>query len=404
MISIEIEENPSGIKQAEIVIGIPSYNEADSIAFTTKKAAQGLRLYFSQFKCVIINCDNHSPDGTKEAFFNTPIDVPKIYISTPPGIRGKGNNLRSLFYKVCQLGAKATIVVDADLKSITPKWIKNLAEPIFNDFVFVSPLYIRHKYDGTITNSIAYPLTRALYGRRIRQPIGGDFAFSDKMAKIYAEGKYWDEMVAQFGIDVWMTTLAINKGLPICQSFMGRPKIHKQKDPAKMLGPMFSQVVGTIFDLMSPFSKNWREVKWSKPTAIHGFGFGEEELPPPVDINQKALYSGFIEGFKGYISVWERVLYEPNLHKLKEIKTFSFERFDFPAELWAKILYDFAIAYKDQVVDKETLLKALIPLYFGKIFSYTKKVARLSIQEAEEFTENECMIFEKAKPYLIERW
>ncbi|KPJ68278.1 MAG: glycosyl transferase [Syntrophobacter sp. DG_60] len=401
---IHIEENPHDIKQAEVVVGIPSYNEADSIAFPTKIAAQGLRLYFSQFKCVIINCDNHSTDGTKEVFLNTPTDVPKIYISTPPGIRGKGNNLRSLFYKVSQLGAKAVIVVDADLKSITPKWIKNLAEPVFNNFDFVSPLYVRHKYDGTITNSIAYPLIRALYGRRIRQPIGGDFAFSDEMAKNYADGRYWEEMVAQFGIDIWMTTLAINKGLPICQSFMGRPKIHRAKDPAKMLGAMFYQVIGTIFDLMSPFSKHWKEVKWSKPTAIYGFGFGETELPPPVDIDQKALYSRFLKGFEEYIAIWERILDKANLHKLKEIKTFSFEKFDFPTEMWAKTLYDFAIAYKNQVVNKEMLLKALTPLYFGKVLSYTKKVERFSIQEAEEFIENECMIFEKAKPYLIEKW
>lgn len=401
---IHIEENPHDIRQAEVVVGIPSYNEADSITFPTKQAAQGLRLYFSQFKCVIINCDNHSPDGTKEIFLNTPTDVPKIYISTPPGIRGKGNNLRALFYKACQLGAKAIIVVDADLKSITPKWIKNLAEPIFNNFTFVSPLYVRHKYDGTITNSIAYPLIRALYGRRIRQPIGGDFAFSHEMAKIYADGRYWSEMVAQFGIDIWMTTLAINEGLPICQSFMGRPKIHKQKDPAKMLGAMFSQVVGTIFDLMPPFAEHWKEIKWSKPTAIYGFGFGETESPPPVDIDQKALYRGFLRGFEQYIPVWERTVDNANLHKLNEIKGFSFEKFDFPTELWAKILYDFAIAYKNQVVSKELLLRALIPLYFGKVFSYAKKAARFSIREAEEFTENECMIFEKVKWYLIERW
>ena len=50
--------------------------------------------------------------------------------------------------------------------------------PVFEQgFDYVAPYYLRHKYDGTITNSIVYPLTRTLYGHRIRQPIGGDFGF-----------------------------------------------------------------------------------------------------------------------------------------------------------------------------------------------------------------------------------
>ena len=48
-----------------------------------------------------------------------------------------------------------------------------LSPVIKKGFDFVAPLYNRHKYDGTITNSIVYPMTRALYGHSIRHPIGG---------------------------------------------------------------------------------------------------------------------------------------------------------------------------------------------------------------------------------------
>ena len=76
---------------------------------------------------------------------NTQTEVPKIYLSTPAGIRGKGNNFKNLFEKSCDLGAQAIVVVDADLKSITPRWIKNLGEPLLQDYGYVSPIYIRHK-------------------------------------------------------------------------------------------------------------------------------------------------------------------------------------------------------------------------------------------------------------------
>ncbi|KMY66724.1 glycosyl transferase [Desulfocarbo indianensis] len=400
-----IEENPQNITEAEMVVAIPSYREAGLIAHPTTQAAQGLKRYFADRKYVLINCDNDSDDGTKEAFFGAETDgVPQIYLSTPPGVRGKGNNFHNLFRKVVQLKAKAVVVVDADLKSITPQWIKHLGEPLFNDFGYVAPLYVRHKYDGTITNSIAYPLTRALYGRRVRQPIGGDFGFSGDLARIYLASPSWSEAVRHFGIDIWMTTLAMTNNVPICQAYMGRPKIHKPKDPGSDLGPMFSQVVGTILHLMLQSTGYWMRVKWSRPTAIFGFGLGEVEMPPPVKVNQDKLAEKFSAGFKQQHGLWAKILSESIMNKVDEIEHLPPEQFDFPVQLWAKVLFDYALAYRDKVVEEEELLSSLIPLYFGKTLSFVRKTERMSVQQAEEFIENECMVFEETKPYLLERW
>jgi len=399
------EINPGKITSAEMVVSIPSYNEADNIAYPTAMASEGLVKYFGDKKSVIINCDNNSPDGTREAFLDTPTDVPKIYISTPPGVKGKGNNFKNLFKKVVGLKAQSIIVVDADLKSITPQWIKRLGEPLVSDFGYVTPLYVRHKYDGTITNSIAYPLIRALYGRRVRQPIGGDFGFSGHLAEAYLLANTWTEAVSQFGIDVWMTSLATTNSFPVCQSFMGRPKIHKPKDPGSDLGPMFSQVVGTIFELMIKTAPFWKAVKWSKPTSIFGFGLGEIEMPPAVDVDTHQLFNKFTSGFDQNPDLYREIFTEETYNKLEEIRGLSEEQFDFPTGVWVRILFEIAIAYKQNVGNNTgELLEALIPLYFGKTLAFVKKTERMAIQEAEEFIENEAMVFERAKPYLIENW
>ena len=400
----EAEVNPEKITQADLVVSIPSYNEADSIGFPTQQASEGLVQYFSDKRSVIINCDNSSPDNTKEAFLGTPTKIPKIYISTPPGVKGKGNNFRNLFRKVVELEAKAIVVVDADLKSITPEWIKHLGEPLFNDFSYVAPLYVRHKYDGTITNGIAYPLTRALYGRRVRQPIGGDFGFSGELARVYLESDIWDESVANFGIDIWMTTTALNQGAQVCQSFMGRPKIHRAKDPAAALGPMFRQVVGTIFCLTADFESYWSHIKYSKPTSIYGFGLGEVEMPPKVDVDSDKLFERFLEGFDIYGDVWGKILSGDAHKKLLEIKGMKKSVFNFPTVLWAAILYDTAISYRDKVLDTDQMLDSLIPLYFGRTFSFVKKTKRMSTRQAEETIEEDCMTFEMTKPYFVKKW
>ena len=400
----ESEVNPEQVKTAELVVAIPSYNEADSIAFPTAQASEGIVTYFPDKTAAIINCDNNSPDNTRQAFLDTPTEVPKIYISTPPGVKGKGNNFRNLFEKVVQLKAKGIVVVDADLKSITPMWIKHLAEPLFSDFSYVAPLYIRHKYDGTITNCIAYPMSRALYGRRVRQPIGGDFGFSGDLAKAYLKSTVWDDAAANFGIDIWMTTIAFNQGVQICQSFMGTPKIHRPKDPAASLGPMFRQVVGTIFSMMTHYDAFWPKVKYSKPTAIFGFGLGETKMPPKVEVDTQKLFHNFHEGFERHRDTLERVLSGDVFKKVLEIKGMTERVFNIPTDLWARILYDMAVGYREALVDQDLMMESLIPLYFGRTLSFVKLTKRMSTRQAEEAVEDVCMTFEMTKPYLVKRW
>jgi len=400
----EHEVNPDNIKKATFVVAIPSYNEADSIAFPVQQADQGIQSFFGDRDSVIINCDNNSNDGTKEIFLGIKTNTPKIYISTEPGVKGKGRNFRNLFQKIVELEAEAVVVVDADLKSITPKWIKHLGEPLFQDFGYVAPLYVRHKYDGTITNSIAYPLTRSLYGRRVRQPIGGDFGFCGKLAQIYLQSDTWSDAIANFGIDIWMTTLAMNENIPICQAFMGRPKIHRAKDPGTDLGPMFRQVVGTIFRMMIKFYPFWSNVKWSKPTSIFGFGLGETEIPPPVKVNKEVLFTKFQDGFTACSHIWEKILQKETVNKLHEVRKMNKDQFDFPTNLWINVLIDFTVAYRDKLWVENELLDSLIPIYLGKTLSYVKKAERMSIRDSEDFIEDECIQFEATKRLLIERW
>jgi len=400
----EREVNPHNIGKAEMVVCIPSYNEADSIAYPTTQADLGLKAHFGGRSSVIINCDNNSPDHTREAFLGTQTDTPKIYLSTPPGVKGKGNNFASLFQKASDLGASAVVVVDADLRSITPAWIKHLGDPLFNGFDYVAPLYVRDKYDATITNGIAYPMTRALYGRRVRQPIGGDFGFSGKVAGIFLEKRGWDQAVAGFGIDIWMTTLAIHERVQICQSFLGRPKIHRTKDPGTQLGAMFREVVGTLFSMMTYFADFWTRIKFSRPTAIYGFGLGETEMPPKVDVDRENLLRNFRAGFSEFSGTWETVLSSEVFHKLNEIGGMELRVFNFPTDLWARVLFEMAAACRDAGRDRDALLDSLVPLYFGRTLSFVKRTRHMSLKQAEETIEDDCMTFELAKPYLLKRW
>jgi glycosyltransferase involved in cell wall biosynthesis len=400
-----VVENPHHVTEADIIVGIPSYNEADNIAYPTDVASRGLVELFPDKKAVIINVDNFSTDGTKDVFLNTPTKVPKIYISTPKGVKGKGNNFKNLFEATVELNARAVVVVDADLKSITPQWIRYLCEPLQGRFDYVAPIYARHKYDGSITNHIAYPMLRSLFGLRVRQPIGGDFGFSGKLARAFLSEKLWSDKIANFGIDIWMTTIAIARRFNICQAFLGSPKVHNPKDPSKDLGPMFTQVVSTLFDLMIDFEFIWKDTFESRPSNIYGFGLGIEEKPPAVDVNTDALFSGFLEGFGKYGKIWEKIIPIPEFMEIKKLKAVTDKKmFYYHSDLWARILANFAVAYRDNQVNRDKLIESMIPFYHSRILSYVNKTEVSGVKEAEEYLENINRVFESEKYYLINRW
>src|SRR4030067_1485346 len=246
--------------KADIVVGIPSYNNAKTIGHVVRAVDAGLAKYFTDKKAVIVNSDGGSKDGTSEVIKNATIDHNALLIQHPlsmahrvttpyHGIPGKGSAIRTVFQMSVDMGASACAIVDSDLRSITPEWIELLLAPVLkegNDFV--APLYDRHKCEGTITNSMVYPMTRALYGKRIRQPIGGEFGFSGRLAAFYFGQNVWESHVARFGIDIWMTTEAIANDFKVCQTFLGA-KIHDPKDPGADLADMLLQVVATLFNL-----------------------------------------------------------------------------------------------------------------------------------------------------------
>lgn len=391
------------IGQADVMVGIPSFRNADTIAHVVKQAALGLVEYFPGFRPVLVNSDGGSTDNTRDVVLETPVPSEVLKIATPyRGIPGKGSAFHTIFEIAARLDVKLCIVVDSDLRSITPEWMKFLGRPILDErFDFVTPHYLRYKYDGTITNALAYPLTRALYGSRVRQPIGGDFGFSGDLAKVYAERDVWDTDIARFGIDIWMTTLAINEGFDVCQACMGL-KLHNNKDPGSDLGAMFHQVCATIFDLMRHYERSWMETVGSVPAPVLGEECKEE--PDVAEVSTENLLWHFRQGYEELADTWRTILRKENFREVKRCYALCDEDFEFASGLWVRTVYDFAIAYHFGSVDCNKVVDALTPLYCARTAHFVKKTEELTSFEAEIEVERTAETFEALKDYLRHYW
>ena len=404
------------IGKADIVIGIPSYNNGRTIGRVVQAANAGLTKYFPQLAGVVINSDGGSTDNTREAVLSASLDGHLLLLSTPiapahrlsvpyHGIPGKGSAFRLIFQMAALLEAKACVVVDSDLRSITPEWIDLLLRPILSaDFDFVAPYYHRHKYDGTITNSIVYPLTRSLYGMRVRQPIGGEFGVSKGLVARYLERDDWETDVARYGIDIWMTTIAIAEGFRVCQSFLGA-KLHDAKDPSSDLSAMLHQVVGSVFLLMKEYESVWRERSGSQPISL--FGFRYDVGLDPIDVNVERMVNAFCRGCQDLGDVWSMAMQPDTYAQFRELGNAACtgaRGFHMDDDLWARVILDFACAYKKHPRSAPQLLQSLTPLYLGRVASFVQQTQSLGSGAVEEEIEKLCLTFEALKPYLLNQW
>lgn len=400
----EVLKHVDEIDQADILVGIPSFRSATTIRHVIEVASEGMTKYFSDLKPVLVNSDGGSEDRTRDVALATPVPPQVEKIVTPYlGPAGKGSAFKTIFEIADRLQTKVCIVVDSDLRSITPEWISYLGEPVWkHNFGFVAPYYVRYKYDGTITNSLAYPLTRALYGVDVRQPIGGEFGLCGALTKVFSHQRIWDsEYLAKFGIDIWMTTTAICEGFKICQASMG-VKLHDAKDPSTSLGPMFRQVVATMFSLMKKYEVKWKAVRGSQPIDLLA-----HEAPArvePVAVNLHDLMNRFKAGFGEHRSNLKEILALENFERVEELTKPAEKIISYPNELWARTVYDFAVAYNFGSVSPEEVVEALIPLYFGWTASFILKTEVSGISQAESLINRLADAFEGLKPYLIEKW
>jgi len=430
-----LRDEVAKLGSADIMVGIPSFKNAATIGYVARAAQAGLVQYFADLRPVLVNADAGSPDGTQRVVVETepPDYVERILLVRPrnrlqrisltypevDGVGGKGAALRTIFQIADALGVEALVVVDSDLRSIIPEWIELLAGPVLKGgFDYVAPLYSRYKYDGTITNTVTYPLTRSLYGLRIRQPIGGDFGVSGDLVKHYLAQDDWDGEVSKFGIDIWMTTKAISGGFAVCQTRLGA-KVHDPKDPGADLGPMFSQVVSTIFRLAEAHADRWLEVDGSHDVPAYGF---ERILdPPPLVVDVKRLLDEFGKGRLTVSEEWEAALAADNYDICRRLAdeaqqavddagradraaAIEDSAFNFPDETWARVVYDMCLAHHTRRLPMDRLIASLIPLYFGRVASLIIETRELTTDRAEAFVERQARAFELAKPYFVGRW
>jgi glucosylglycerate synthase len=397
----------------DLLVGVPTHNSAETVGQTVQAIRVGLLKYFPRERVVIVNADGGSEDGTRDvvaaASINDVQHSSDLYalrtlhcISTVYGDSPATEvALRTILAAAELLRAKACAIVSPESTNINPDWIERLLRPVYrDDFDLVTPLYRRHKFDGLLLRNLVYPMTRALYAKRVREPYAVEFAFSGRFGSHLSEQQVWDHGAGGVGTEMRVTLAAMAGDFRLCQTFLG-VKQHLDRGSADLV-PAMRQTVGTLFSSLEPNFQLWsaNHVTESVPT----FGAEHDLTVEPIRVNRKRLHQLFTSGVAELEPVLQSILSAQTLAEVQAIAKLTEDDFRFPHELWVKTAYEFASSYHKSVINRDHIIQALAPLYRGKVYTFLLENRDASGDEVEAQVEALCQTFERLKPYLLDLW
>jgi hypothetical protein len=401
------------VGEVDILVGLPTHNNAKTIEPVIQAVQAGILKCFPRERAVIINADGGSQDGTPELVTGASIDdvrrasnvhalrtlhaISTRYARTPE----PGTALRTILAAADLLRAKACVVVSPDSTTIEPDWLQRLVRPISNDnFDLVSPIYHRQKFEGVLMRNLLYPMTRAIYGYRIREPYASEFAISGRLATDFLTKETWNEEWGRIGAEICLTVTAVTGKYRVCQAFLGT-KAQPDRSASDLVSAM-RRTVGALFSLLDSNVPFWSTISGSQPVPT--LGVPSENMPEPVRVNRKHLREMFATGVAQLEPVFRSILSASTLSELQRIAALEVSEFNYPADVWAKTVFEFAASYHKAVISRDHIVQALVPLYRGRTLSFLMENRDVSGEDIERNVESLCGEFEHLKPYLLEVW
>jgi glucosylglycerate synthase len=397
------------VGDVDLLVAIPTHNDSKTIGGVVRAAEQGLLRNFGRQRAALMNVDSGSRDGTLQAVreasaLGATNEVESLrtlrWIKTNCGGAGTGAVLRTILAAADLLHARGCAVISGSAENAAPAWIESLLSPVYREnYDFVAPLYARHKYDGLLTRTLLYPLSRALYGKAVRELRGTEFAFSGRLAAHSLAHAEWNEEGAQAGTEMWMAITAMSNVFRCCQTYLG-PK-PRSAASAGVVEAIRRTVSGFFWCLQST-ENYW--LNGAETEAVKTAGPEHELTNEAIRVDRKKLLRMYQTGIAELSEILKAIL-DPETHgKLVELAGLDEDAFRLSNPLWVRTIYEFAGAYHHAVIHRDHLVQAFVPLYRGKVYSFLTEHRSSDSADMEADVEDLCQEFGRQKALFIERW
>ena len=290
----------------------------------------------------------------------------------------------------------ACLLLGPDAHSLSPDSIRNLASATLSSG---SDLIASHYHlgarDGLFNSAIIYPVTRALFCARPRFPLAIDLGLSFRMAERLAIQAQRFTASNQEDALLWPVAEASVAGYTVAEANI--PQRSVPQPATADLNALLSRIAGSLFsdiDVKAPF---WQRARATVPPRTIN------STPAPTEpLDVTSMIEAFHLAYSNLHEIWALVLPPHSLLGLKRLSVMPQESFRMADSLWARIVYDFVLAYRLRTINRGHLLGALTPLYLAWVASHLILVH--SGIPPERHIEELAQTFESDKAYLVSRW
>ena len=292
--------------------------------------------------------------------------------------------------------SKHILVLGPESGSLSTEALRQLTTAVMTDSVDLAvPHYQLPPNAGLVNSAILYPLTRALFATRVRYPLAIDLGLSPRMAARLASAA---QKLGQTDALLWPVSEAIASGFNVGEFDVGARSLPQPTDPD--VRTILSEITGSLFSDIEAKAAFWQRARRLPPAR-------SVAVPPPQLSSERtsevaSMIDGFRLAYTNLQEIWSLVLPPATLVGLKRLSVMAPASFRMPENLWARIVYDFLVAYRLRSINRGHLLGALIPLYLAWVAGHINVAA--SGTDAERHVEAVAAAFDADKPYLVSRW
>lgn len=305
--------------------------------------------------------------------------------------------------------ANACLLLGPESQSLSTSAVRALAQAVATQHAdLATPLYELGPRDGLVNSAILYPVSRALFAARSRYPLAVDLALSARMAERVATVAQRHTASGANAAVVWPVAEAALASYSITEVAAGPRAL--PPPGAIDLNSVLAQVAGSLFAEVDAKAAFWQRARLiyaprnGAPPAHNQAAAHASETPGPPDV--ASMLDSFRLAYANLHEIWALVLPPNSLLGLKKLSQLPAESFRMPDPLWARIVYDFILAYRLRTLNRGHLLGALTPLYLAWAASHLLQTAEGAPDfiAPEKHVEAVATAFEADKPYLVSRW
>jgi len=337
-----------------------------------------------------------SNDGAKA-------DHPDLHIVPADPTRPSWTVTAADFVNAVQLAqehqATAVLVLGQECDSLTPESLCQLAGATAdpgNDLIM--PRYELPPRAGLVNSSILYPLSRALFASPVRFPLAPDLGLSLHMAERLSGAAQRLVKLNQPGAFLWPVCEAATSGSAIHEVEVGSRAMPQPAEPD--LNVILPLVTSSLFNEIEAKAAFWQRARPIPPERLRRVT--PQTASPDGARDTAPMLQAFRLAYTNLLEIWSLVLPPNSLLGLKRLSITDGASFRMPDTLWARIIFDFLLAYRLRTINRGHLLGALIPLYLAWVASHINITAAET--SPEQHIEAVASAFVAEKPYLLARW